>query len=159
MPCEWRRTARRGEATRMRAGERRGGGGYGECKGRSQGGKRGGAKREKGKLSRQFNYIDGSHHDTWGVVLLDMEQRVLKEEIVTLLPIERGIAMMRFVLGLLCTDMILHAGMYRDTLEKEATHEDLLIPNTGNFVETPYDVDCMERMPTNTSVLATSPKI
>ncbi|BAS96840.1 Os06g0222500 [Oryza sativa Japonica Group] len=99
------------------------------------------------------------HHDTWGVVLLDMEQRVLKEEIVTLLPIERGIAMMRFVLGLLCTDMILHAGMYRDTLEKEATHEDLLIPNTGNFVETPYDVDCMERMPTNTSVLATSPKI
>jgi hypothetical protein len=110
-------------------------------------------------LSRQFNYIDGSHHDTWGVVLLDMEQRVLKEEIVTLLPVERGIAMMRFVLGLLHIDMILYAGVYRDTLEKEATHEDLLIPNTGNFVEMPYDVDCMERMPTNTSVLATSPKI
>uniref|UniRef100_A0A0E0A6Y5 NPH3 domain-containing protein n=1 Tax=Oryza glumipatula TaxID=40148 RepID=A0A0E0A6Y5_9ORYZ len=89
-----------------------------------------------------------------------MEQRVLEEEIVTLLPVERGIATMRFVLGLLRTDMILHAGVvYRDTLEKEATHEDLLIPNTGNFVETPYDVECMERMPTNTSVLTASPKI
>uniref|UniRef100_A0A0E0DZ88 Uncharacterized protein n=1 Tax=Oryza meridionalis TaxID=40149 RepID=A0A0E0DZ88_9ORYZ len=61
---------------------------------------------------------------------------------------------MRFVLGLLHTGVV-----YQDALEKEATHEDLLIPNTGNFVETPYDVDCMEWMPTNTSVLTASPKI
>ncbi|EEE66897.1 hypothetical protein OsJ_23729 [Oryza sativa Japonica Group] len=89
-----------------------------------------------------------------GSVLLDMEQRVLMEEIVTLLPVERAVATTRFVLGLLRTDMILHTGVAcRDALEmraskqlKEATHEDLLIPNTGNFVETLYDVDCMERM-------------
>uniref|UniRef100_A0A0E0J9X2 non-specific serine/threonine protein kinase n=1 Tax=Oryza nivara TaxID=4536 RepID=A0A0E0J9X2_ORYNI len=103
---------------------------------------------------RQFSYIDGDHHNTWGSVLLDMEQRVLMEEIVTLLPVERAVATTRFVLGLLRTDMILHTGVAcRDALEmraskqlKEATHEDLLIPNTGNFVETLYDVDCMERM-------------
>ncbi len=85
---------------------------------------------------------------------MDMEQRVLMEEIVTLLPVERAVATTRFVLGLLRTDMILHTGVAcRDALEmraskqlKEATHEDLLIPNTGNFVETLYDVDCMERM-------------
>lgn len=40
-----------------------------------------------------------------------MEQRVLVEEIVTLLPVERGVATTRLVLGLLCTDMILHAGV------------------------------------------------
>uniref|UniRef100_A0A0E0AHQ5 Receptor kinase-like protein Xa21 n=1 Tax=Oryza glumipatula TaxID=40148 RepID=A0A0E0AHQ5_9ORYZ len=102
---------------------------------------------------RQFSYIDGDHHNTWGSMLLDMEQRVLMEEIVTLLPVERAVATTRFVLGLLRTDMILHTGVAcRDALEmraskqlKEATHEDLLIPNTGNFVETLYDVDCMER--------------
>uniref|UniRef100_A0A0E0PV84 NPH3 domain-containing protein n=1 Tax=Oryza rufipogon TaxID=4529 RepID=A0A0E0PV84_ORYRU len=73
-----------------------------------------------------------------------MEQRVLA--------IERVIAMTRLVLRLLCTGMILHAGMAcQDVLEKrvgnqlkEAMHEDLLIPNT--FVGTLYDVDCMERM-------------
>uniref|UniRef100_A0A0E0L9H0 NPH3 domain-containing protein n=1 Tax=Oryza punctata TaxID=4537 RepID=A0A0E0L9H0_ORYPU len=101
-----------------------------------------------------------------------MEQRVLVEDIVTLLPVERGIATTRLVLRLLCTDMILYAGVAcQDALEKrvgnqlkEAMHEDLLIPNTDNFVATLYDVDCMERMlqqfiATNTLAFAASLEI
>uniref|UniRef100_I1Q9H1 non-specific serine/threonine protein kinase n=1 Tax=Oryza glaberrima TaxID=4538 RepID=I1Q9H1_ORYGL len=76
-----------------------------------------------------------------GSMLLDMEQRVLMEEIVTLLPVERAVATTRFVLGLLRTDMILHTGVAcRDALEmraskqlKEATHEDLLTPTPATL--------------------------
>ncbi|KAE8773261.1 BTB/POZ domain-containing protein [Hordeum vulgare] len=82
------------------------------------------------------------------------EQRVLLEEIVALLPAEKGVATTRFLLGMLRTATILHAGAAcRDVLERrageqleEAALEDLLIPNTTYSTDTLYDVDCMQRM-------------
>uniref|UniRef100_A0A0D3G041 NPH3 domain-containing protein n=1 Tax=Oryza barthii TaxID=65489 RepID=A0A0D3G041_9ORYZ len=89
-----------------------------------------------------------------------------------LLPVERGVATTRFLLGLLRTATILNAGAAcRDALERmagnqleEAALEDLLIPNTGYAVETLYDVDCVQRMleqfvAANTSAFAASPEI
>ncbi|XP_040379074.1 BTB/POZ domain-containing protein At5g03250-like isoform X2 [Oryza brachyantha] len=126
------------------------------------------AKRHLSGLSRH----SGGGGGVSGTVLSDVEQRVLLEEIVAMLPVERGVATTRFLLGLLRTAMILHAGAAcRDALEKragnqleEAALEDLLIPNTGYSVETLYDVDCVQRMleqfvAANTSAFATSPEI
>ncbi|RWV97287.1 hypothetical protein GW17_00039937 [Ensete ventricosum] len=82
------------------------------------------------------------------------DQRVLLEEIVELLPIERGVASSKFLLGLLQTAMIIHASpSCRENLEKrvaeqleDAELEDILIPNLGYSVETLYDLDCMQRI-------------
>ncbi|KAG8066411.1 hypothetical protein GUJ93_ZPchr0004g38643 [Zizania palustris] len=131
------------------------------------------AKRHLSGLSRHSGYSEsGRGGDRLGTVLSDVEQRVLLEEIVALLPAEKGVATTRFLLGLLRTTMILHAGAAcRDALEKrvgnqleEAALEDLLIPNIGYSVDTLYDVDCMQRMlehfvATNTSAFAASPEI
>uniref|UniRef100_A0A0E0KVR3 NPH3 domain-containing protein n=1 Tax=Oryza punctata TaxID=4537 RepID=A0A0E0KVR3_ORYPU len=133
------------------------------------------AKRHLSGLSRHSGYVAGGHRGgggASGTVLSDVEQRDLLEEIVALLPVERGVATTRFLLGLLRTAMILNAGAAcRDALEKragnqleEAALEDLLIPNTGYSVETLYDVDCVQRMleqfiAANTSAFAASPEI
>ncbi|KAI0525220.1 hypothetical protein KFK09_004613 [Dendrobium nobile] len=86
--------------------------------------------------------------------LSESDQRVLLEEIVGLLPTEKGVISTTFLLRLLRTAMILHAGpACRENLEKrigaqldEASLEDLLIPNLGYSVETLYDIDCVQRM-------------
>ncbi|CAN0921440.1 BTB/POZ domain-containing protein At5g03250 [Linum grandiflorum] len=82
------------------------------------------------------------------------DQRNLLEEIVELLPDQKGIAPTKFLLRLLRTAILLHAGpSCRENLEKrigaqldQAVLEDLLIPNVGYSSETLYDIDCVQRL-------------
>lgn len=82
------------------------------------------------------------------------DQRTLLEEIVNMLPVEKGVTLTKFLLGLLRTAMILHASpSCRENLETrigaqldQADLEDLLIPNMGYTVETLYDIDCVQRI-------------
>ncbi|CAI0473256.1 unnamed protein product [Linum tenue] len=82
------------------------------------------------------------------------DQRNLLEEIVELLPDQKGIAPTKFLLRLLRTAILLHAGpSCKENLEKrigaqldQAGLEDLLIPNVGYSSETLYDIDCVLRM-------------
>ncbi|CAN0909236.1 BTB/POZ domain-containing protein At5g03250 [Linum grandiflorum] len=82
------------------------------------------------------------------------DQRNLLEEIVELLPDQKGIAPTKFLLRLLRTAILLHASTScQDNLEKrigsqldQAALEDLLIPNVGYSAETLYDIDCVQRM-------------
>ncbi|URD91136.1 BTB POZ domain-containing protein [Musa troglodytarum] len=84
----------------------------------------------------------------------ESEQRVFLEEIVDLLPMNKGVISTRFLLRLLRTAMILRASpSCRENLERrtgaqveEAALEDLLIPSLGPSVETLYDVDCVQRI-------------
>ncbi|KAL6651473.1 hypothetical protein ACP70R_010398 [Stipagrostis hirtigluma subsp. patula] len=133
------------------------------------------ARRHLSGLSRHAgNGGEGSRRGSSGkaAALSDADQRVLLEEIVTLLPAERGVATTRFLLGLLRTATVLHAGAAcRDALEsragnqlEEAALEDLLIPNTGYSAETLYDVDSVQRMleqfmVSSTSAFTGSPEI
>jgi uncharacterized small protein (DUF1192 family) len=113
------------------------------------------ARRHLSGLNRR-DFVSGDASDTAAAPSDDVvgEQRVLLEEIVALLPAEKGVAATRFLLGMLRTATVLHAGpACRDVLEtrageqlEEATLEDLLIPNTGYSSETLYDVDCVQRM-------------
>ncbi|KAG5152569.1 hypothetical protein JHK84_029041 [Glycine max] len=84
----------------------------------------------------------------------EADQRNLIEEIVELLPNEKGIAPTKFLLGCLRTAMALYASSSCcANLEKrigaqldEADLEDLLIPNIGYSMETLRDIDCVQRM-------------
>ncbi|XP_043814703.1 BTB/POZ domain-containing protein At5g03250 isoform X1 [Manihot esculenta] len=84
----------------------------------------------------------------------EADQRIVLEEIVTLLPNKRGVTPTRFLLRLLRTAMVLHASpSCQENLEKrvgaqldQAVLVDLLIPNVGYSAETLYDVDCVQRM-------------
>ncbi|RWR83963.1 BTB/POZ domain-containing protein isoform X1 [Cinnamomum micranthum f. kanehirae] len=84
----------------------------------------------------------------------ESDQRILLEEIVNMLPVEKGVTLTKFLLGLLRTAMILHASpSCRENLETrigaqldQADLEDLLIPNMGYTVETLYDIDCVQRI-------------
>ncbi|KAI5010080.1 hypothetical protein ZWY2020_012217 [Hordeum vulgare] len=110
------------------------------------------ARRHLSGLNRRD--VGGGASDTTSSDDVVGEQRVLLEEIVALLPAEKGVATTRFLLGMLRTATILHAGAAcRDVLERrageqleEAALEDLLIPNTTYSTDTLYDVDCMQRM-------------
>ncbi|PAN40330.1 hypothetical protein PAHAL_7G307000 [Panicum hallii] len=134
------------------------------------------ARRHLSGLRRHGDNSDGSSRGgapgTTTAVLSDGDQRALLEEVVALLPAEKGVAPTRFLLGLLRTATVLHASAAcRDALERragnqleEAMLEDLLIPNTGYSAETLYDVDSAQRMleqfmMTSTSAFAASPEI
>lgn len=86
--------------------------------------------------------------------LSEGNHRVLLEEIVGLLPNQKGVTPTKFLLGLLRTAMILHASpSCKESLEKrvgaqldQAALSDLLIPNMGYSVETLYDIDCVQRI-------------
>ncbi|KAM0829196.1 hypothetical protein ACQ4PT_067033 [Festuca glaucescens] len=113
------------------------------------------ARRHLSGLNRR-DVISGGASDMAAALSDDVvgEKLVILEEIVALLPAEKGVATTRFLLGMLRTATVLHAGpACRDVLEtrageqlEEATLEDLLIPNTGYSSETLYDVDCVQRM-------------
>ncbi|KAK6933385.1 NPH3 domain [Dillenia turbinata] len=87
-------------------------------------------------------------------ILSELDQKNLLEEIVELLPDEKGVTPTKFLLRLLRTSMVLHASpSCREILEKQigaqldqAALEDLLIPNMGYSVETLYDIDCIQRI-------------
>ncbi|KAG2575071.1 BTB/POZ domain-containing protein At5g03250-like [Panicum virgatum] len=134
------------------------------------------ARRHLSGLKRRGDNSDGSSCSgapaTTTAVLSDGDQRALLEEVVALLPAEKGVAPTRFLLGLLRTATVLHASAAcRDALERragnqleEAMLEDLLIPNTVYSAETLYDVDSAQRMleqfmMTSASAFAASPEI
>ncbi|KAL0402278.1 UNVERIFIED_CONTAM: BTB/POZ domain-containing protein [Sesamum latifolium] len=87
-------------------------------------------------------------------VMCDADQRTLIEEIIRLLPYQKGATPTNFLLRLLRTSMILQASRSsRETLERrigaqldEAVLQDLLIPNTGYSVESLYDIECVQRI-------------
>lgn len=102
----------------------------------------------------------------------EVDQRALLEEIVDLLPIQRGVVHTRFLLRMLRTAMVLQASpSCRENLERrvglhldQASLDDLLIPNLGHSVESMYDVDCFHRildhfMSTDQASAAVSPCI
>ncbi|KAL8516296.1 hypothetical protein ACS0TY_014814 [Phlomoides rotata] len=84
----------------------------------------------------------------------ESDQGSLLEEIVELLPVQKGVIHTRFLLRLLRTAMILHASQAcRENLERrvglqldQSSLEDLLVPNLGYSVETLYDIDCFQRI-------------
>lgn len=86
--------------------------------------------------------------------LSEVEQKNLLEEIDRLLPLHRGIASTKVLLGLLRTAMILKASpTCISNLEKrigmqldQATLEDLLLPNFSYTMETLYNVECVHRI-------------
>ncbi|KAG8097649.1 hypothetical protein GUJ93_ZPchr0013g35332 [Zizania palustris] len=86
--------------------------------------------------------------------LSEVEQKNLLEEIDRLLPVQKGLASTRLLLGLLRTAMILKASSTCiSKLEKrigmqldQATLEDLLLPNFSYTMETLYNVECVERI-------------
>ncbi|KAJ4845563.1 hypothetical protein Tsubulata_048253, partial [Turnera subulata] len=84
----------------------------------------------------------------------EAEQRNLLEEIVELVPEQKGVTPSKFLLRLLRTAILINSSpSCRETLEKrigaqldQAALEDLLIPSTGYSVETLYDIDCVQRI-------------
>ncbi|KAK8942766.1 BTB/POZ domain-containing protein [Platanthera zijinensis] len=124
-------------------------------------------------LSRNSSFPDGTslvNHPIVTASPSESEQAALLEEIVGLLPTQKGVNSTNFLLRLLQTAMILHASAAcRDDLEKrigaqldEASLDDLLIPSFEYSVETLYDIDCIQRMldhfmSTNQSAPAVSP--
>ncbi|KAF5742543.1 hypothetical protein HS088_TW09G00593 [Tripterygium wilfordii] len=114
------------------------------------------ANRHLPLLGRQSSFKNGNRASIGSTVSVPSEadQRNLLEEIVELLPDQKGVTQTKFLLRLLRTSMILHASpSCRETLEKrigaqldQAALEDLLIPNMGYSVETLYDIDCVQRI-------------
>ncbi|XP_062211906.1 BTB/POZ domain-containing protein At1g30440-like isoform X2 [Phragmites australis] len=86
--------------------------------------------------------------------LSEVEQKNLLEEIDQLLPVQKGLASTKVLLGLLRTAMILKASpTCISNLEKrigmqldQVTLEDLLLPNFSYTMETLYNVECVHRI-------------
>lgn len=114
------------------------------------------AKRHLPLLGRQSSIPNGNPAAQGSIISApaDADQRNLLEQLVELLPSEKGVTATNFLLRLLRTSMILHASQScRENLEKrvgaqldQASLEDLLIPNMGYSVETLYDIDCVQRI-------------
>lgn len=107
-------------------------------------------------LGRQSNFQNGVSATPGSTISAtsDGDQKNLLEEIVELLPDQKGVTQTKFLVRLLRTAMILHASSAcREKLERrigaqldQAALEDLLIPNMGYSTETLYDVDCVQRI-------------
>ncbi|KAM1141093.1 BTB/POZ domain-containing protein At5g03250-like [Malus sylvestris] len=114
------------------------------------------AKRHLSLLGRQSSFHNGNRAAPLSTVpaASDGEQMTLLEEIVGLLPDQKGVVPTNFLLRLLRTSMILQASASCcESLEKrvgaqldQAALKDLLIPNMGYSVETLYDIDCIQRI-------------
>ncbi|KAG7028021.1 BTB/POZ domain-containing protein [Cucurbita argyrosperma subsp. argyrosperma] len=114
------------------------------------------AKKNIPLINNQSSFNDMNHVGSGATISTNSEvdQRVLLEEIVGLLPSVKGVTTTNFLIGLLRTAMILHASpSCREILEKkigsqldQALLVDLLIPNMGYTVETLYDIDCIQRI-------------
>ncbi|KAJ1403097.1 SKP1/BTB/POZ domain superfamily [Sesbania bispinosa] len=111
------------------------------------------AKKHIPSLGSQSSFQNGNSA-AFKSNLSEADQRNLIEEIVDLLPNEKGITPTKFLLRSLRTAMALYASSSCcASLEKrigaqldEADLEDLLIPNIGYSMETIHDVDCVQRM-------------
>ncbi|KAI3696755.1 hypothetical protein L6452_29284 [Arctium lappa] len=105
-------------------------------------------------MNRQSSFNDANHFKPVSCPS-EADQRYLFEDIVELLPNQKGIVATKFLIRLLRTAMILHVSpSCRENLEKRvgaqldsAVLDDILIPNQGfNTVETLYDIDCFQRI-------------
>ncbi|EPS74084.1 hypothetical protein M569_00668, partial [Genlisea aurea] len=111
------------------------------------------AKKYIPQMNRQSSFKNPTAGSTISIPS-ESDQGALLEEIVDLLPNEKGVIHSRFLLRLLRTAMALQTSQNcRDNLEKriglqleQASLEDLLIPNMGFSVETSYDIDCFQRI-------------
>lgn len=133
------------------------------------------AKRYLPMMNRQCSFKDTNHVNPGAAIPTPSEadQRALLEDIVDLLPNQKGVTSTKFLLRLLRTSMILHtSSSCRENLEKrigaqldQAVVDDILIPNMGYSVETLYDIDCVQRIVDhfmsveNTAAAAASPCI
>ncbi|XP_049362700.1 BTB/POZ domain-containing protein At5g03250-like [Solanum verrucosum] len=109
-------------------------------------------------MNRQASFKDAtSHTNKSGSTIStpsEADQRALLEEIMELLPNQKGVTDTRFLLRLLRSAMMLQASpSCRENLERrvglqldQAALDDLLIPNMGYSVETLYDIDCFQRI-------------
>ncbi|KAJ6690454.1 hypothetical protein OIU85_006694 [Salix viminalis] len=114
------------------------------------------AKKHLPLLGRQSSIESGNYAASRSTISATSEadQRSLLEELVELLPDQKGVTPSNFLLRLLRTAMIVHASpSCRENLEKrvgtqldQASLQDLLIPNSGYSVETLYDIDCVQRI-------------
>ncbi|XP_048235856.1 BTB/POZ domain-containing protein At5g03250 isoform X2 [Ricinus communis] len=115
------------------------------------------AKKYLPLMNRQSSFNNTNHVNHTGTVVSypsEADQRILLEEIVTLLPNKKGVSSPKFLLRLLRTAMVLHASpSCRENLEKRVGAQldqtvlvDLLIPNMGYSIETLYDIDCVQRI-------------
>ncbi|KAL6987402.1 hypothetical protein U1Q18_013149 [Sarracenia purpurea var. burkii] len=114
------------------------------------------AKRYLPLLNMQSSFKDTNHTNPGSTISVppEADQRALLEEIVDLLPNQKGVTQTKFLLRLLRAAMILHASpSCRENLEKrvgaqldQALLEDLLIQNMGYSVETLYDIECFQRI-------------
>eukprot|EP00262_Sarcandra_glabra_P008215 TRINITY_DN21542_c0_g1_i1.p1 TRINITY_DN21542_c0_g1~~TRINITY_DN21542_c0_g1_i1.p1 ORF type:complete len:633 (-),score=101.36 TRINITY_DN21542_c0_g1_i1:105-2003(-) len=115
------------------------------------------AKRYLPGLNRRQN--SGEHRSHLVPVSLaappsEEEQKLLLEEIDSLLPMQKGVSSTKFLFGLLRTAMILRASpSCMSNLERrigmqldQATLEDLLMPNFSYTMETLYNVECVQRI-------------
>ncbi|KAJ4748985.1 BTB/POZ domain-containing protein family [Rhynchospora pubera] len=104
-------------------------------------------------LTRRMSQPDPSASTSAWTVSSETDQRRLLEEIVDLLPSEKGAAPTQFLLSLLRTAVVLNANpACKENLEKrignqldDAQVEDLKIPNVTSS-KTLYDVDCIQRI-------------
>ncbi|KAL9689442.1 hypothetical protein QQ045_009828 [Rhodiola kirilowii] len=89
-----------------------------------------------------------------GAPLSEEDQKLLVEEIDSILPMQKDLVSTKILFGLLRTAMILKASpSCISNLEKrigmqldQATLEDLLMPNFSYSTETLYNVDCVQRI-------------
>ncbi|KZV25219.1 BTB/POZ domain-containing protein-like [Dorcoceras hygrometricum] len=111
------------------------------------------AKKYVPQMNRQSSFKNLNSGSTISVPS-EADQRTLLEEIVELLPNQKGVVHTRFLLMLLHTAMVLQSSpSCRENLERriglqldQAALEDLLIPNMGYSMETMYDMDCFSRI-------------
>ncbi|KAJ3705245.1 hypothetical protein LUZ61_008950 [Rhynchospora tenuis] len=82
-----------------------------------------------------------------------IDQRMLLEEIVSLLPVQKGVTSTKFLFSVLNTSIMLNANAkFIKSLEKrigaqldESTMEDLFVPNLG-YAKEVYDINCIQRI-------------
>ncbi|KAK9707060.1 hypothetical protein RND81_07G170000 [Saponaria officinalis] len=107
-------------------------------------------------MNKQTNFIDENETSSTqsNQTHLESDQKQLLEEIVNILPTQKGVTPTKFLLKLLKTAMSLHTSpSCVENLEKrvglqldQASLVDLLIPNTSESIETLYDLDCVQRI-------------
>ncbi|KAL0347185.1 UNVERIFIED_CONTAM: BTB/POZ domain-containing protein [Sesamum calycinum] len=111
------------------------------------------AKKYIPQMNRQSSFKNLNSGKTISIPS-EADQGALLEEIVELIPNQKGVIHTRFLLRLLRTAMVLQASQAcRDNLERrvglqldQAALEDILVPNLGYSVETLYDIDCFQRI-------------
>ncbi|KAL0309716.1 UNVERIFIED_CONTAM: BTB/POZ domain-containing protein [Sesamum radiatum] len=111
------------------------------------------AKKYIPQMNRQSSFKNLNSGKTISIPS-EADQGALLEEIVELIPSQKGVIHTRFLLRLLRTAMVLQASQAcRDNLERrwglqldQAALEDILVPNLGYSVQTLYDIDCFQRI-------------